>query len=473
MDNTINRNLAMNVLSVITSLVVPIIMLPYLVRTLGVETYGQMKYAMSLVSYMTLFATLGIPAYGLHKGSKYIEDKAALNIFLSQLVAIEIGITTIATIIFVLIINKVPLLHDIKLLLVILVIESIISVVTFVWIFQIYEYFHILSMINIVSQWLLLIMIFIVVRNNDDVILYGLIILCVAIIKLLISFSYTRKYFRFKIALKGILLHFRPLLYFFIISLAYRIYIDSDIVIIGIILGNEAVGLYSVAAKIYFIIKQLYSSIIVVIVPRVNRLVYTHNIKNAENITTDIWNVVIWLLLPTSMGLFFVAKELVYFVAGLKLLEAVQVLKILSISLVFAVLSNVYANIILIPNGKEKLVSLAMIIAALINLILNITLIPNFGVIIAAVSTLLSEAIIYLILFVASLGVYKPTVYSKNICLVFLGITTIVGVHFIVESWNMSYVLNLLMKCGLSIFIYFCLTVFFYYNDLLRIISKK
>ena len=58
------KNLVLNAIKTLTTILFPLISLPYATRVLGKGGLGDVTYAESIVSYFALFAALGIVAYG-------------------------------------------------------------------------------------------------------------------------------------------------------------------------------------------------------------------------------------------------------------------------------------------------------------------------------------------------------------------------------------------------------------------------
>ena len=60
-DPSIRINMLMNVLLTLSSIVFPVITLPYVTRVLGAEGVGRVYFASSAVAGFAMFAELGIP----------------------------------------------------------------------------------------------------------------------------------------------------------------------------------------------------------------------------------------------------------------------------------------------------------------------------------------------------------------------------------------------------------------------------
>ena len=72
---TVKFNFIMNAILTVSSILFPLITFPYISRVLLVEGSGKVAFATSVVSYFTMFATLGIPTYGIRACARVRDDK--------------------------------------------------------------------------------------------------------------------------------------------------------------------------------------------------------------------------------------------------------------------------------------------------------------------------------------------------------------------------------------------------------------
>ena len=83
----------MNALLTISSVIFPMITFPYYSRVLGAEGTGSVGFALAVVSYFTMVASLGVPTYGIRACAKVRDDKERLSQTVQELLIIN-GITT-------------------------------------------------------------------------------------------------------------------------------------------------------------------------------------------------------------------------------------------------------------------------------------------------------------------------------------------------------------------------------------------
>ena len=83
----------MNALLTISQVIFPMITFPYYSRVLGAEGTGSISFALAVVSYFTMIASLGIPTYGIRACAKVRDDREKLSQTVQELLIIN-GITT-------------------------------------------------------------------------------------------------------------------------------------------------------------------------------------------------------------------------------------------------------------------------------------------------------------------------------------------------------------------------------------------
>ena len=78
----------MNIIMTVSSVIYPLITFPYISRVLLVEGSGKVAWAYSVISYFTMFATLGLPTYGIRACAQVRDDKEKLSRTVQELLII-------------------------------------------------------------------------------------------------------------------------------------------------------------------------------------------------------------------------------------------------------------------------------------------------------------------------------------------------------------------------------------------------
>ena len=338
------------------SIIFPLITFPYISRILLVEDVGKINFVTSIISYFLLIAGLGINNYAIREGAKIREDKEKLNKFASEMYSINI-FTTIITYILLIIVSVVA--KDLKEYYNLLLIHSISILGTTIgvnWIYSIYEDYLYITLRTLVIQLISLILMFILVKEPNDYIIYTMITVFANVGGNIFNFVHSKKYVTLKLTLKtNIKKHIKPILIIFASSIAVTIYVNSDMTMLGIFCDDYNVGLYSRSVRIYTIVKQMIAAMVVVMLPRLSNEILNNKKEDYEKHVRDVFLNIIMLALPIGIGLFCTADNIMLIIAGEKYVEAVNALSVLGISSIFAVMSSFTTYCVLLPLKLEKI----------------------------------------------------------------------------------------------------------------------
>ncbi|MCK8523326.1 oligosaccharide flippase family protein [Aquimarina sp. D1M17] len=184
---------------------------------------------------------------------------------------------------------------------------------------------------------------------------------------------------------------------FFIGTIAYKIIEYSDRYMIDWFLGKEQVGIYSFYTNFANIVNIVVNTItITLIVPNLLRAIHSNEtdrirstiakfLKELYTTTIGVSVLIIIAIYPTLQWLDkseFTSELLVYFI-----------ILIGNIFLNF----SLFFHFLLYGYKKDKLILKPALFAAVLNILLNMVFIPKFGILAAAVSTLISFLLIFVL----------------------------------------------------------------------------
>ena len=201
-----------------------------------------------------------------------------------------------------------------------------------------------------------------------------------------------------KIKIRINLKHLTPVMVLFASNVATIIFTSSDMTMLGLMCGNHEVGLYSVSVKIYNLLIGIISAVIVSVIPRISYYVGVDNRVEVHKIVKESSDMILTLIVPATIGVIALSKQIIEIIAGSEYLEASLSLNILAIAFFFCVVGYFWGDAVLIPLKKEKLVLFSTVVAALINILFNLILIPIWQRDAAALTTLMSQTVSTIIL---------------------------------------------------------------------------
>ena len=149
---SVKFNLAMNIILRISGVIFPLITFPYVARTLLPEGNGKIAFATSVINYFSLFATLGIPTYGIRACAKNRNDKEKLSKTVFELLLINCVLVIVAYIILAITIGIIPEFKSNKKILLIQSSTIILNMLGVEWFYQAIEQYEYITIRNILFK---------------------------------------------------------------------------------------------------------------------------------------------------------------------------------------------------------------------------------------------------------------------------------------------------------------------------------
>ena len=467
-------NASLNGFNTIISMIFQLITFPYVSRVLQVETLGKINFSNSIVSYFLLIAGLGISTYATREGARLRDDKDKITQFSSQIFTLSLISTLCAYILLVFVTFTTPRLHLYSLLIAIQSINIFGTTLGINWLYAIYEDYFYITIRTIAFQVLSLFMLFIFVRTKDDYIVYAWILVISTSGSNILNFFRSKKYIKLKLTKDiNIKKHLIPIIIIFSSTIATTIYVNSDSTMLGFISGDYYVGLYSTSIKVYTILKSLLASVILVALPRLSNYIANNKMEDFRQVVYNIFDKIMIVVMPTILGTFLTAKEIILILAGPNYLEAVPSLQILSIGLLFSIFGIYYTNAILLPMGLERILLLSTFVSAIVNIVLNFWFIKIWQQNGAALTTVLSEIIVCSIQYLSVKKKIPLKVKLNDITSIFLGCVLIFIACTVIDKLAISVILMFIMKVIFSILMYLMALIFMKNSAFKSIISHS
>lgn len=470
MKKSIKLNAVLMVAKTALSLLIPLITFPYISRVLSVDTLGQYNFSSSIVSYFLLIAGLGIGTYAIREGAKIRHDKTKINQFMTEMMVINIVSTVIATIVLIICLLFIPKLHNYSSLIIILGFQILFTLYGRSWIYNVYEDFGYITIIQVFFQFLSMVLLFLLVHKPEDVYKYAIINVISSSGSNILYGIHASKYVSYTpINISGIRKHIIPIFIIFAMSIATTIYVNSDMTILGWIVDDRSVGLYSTAVKIYNIIKQVLVAVITVTIPRLTLLANTDKFKP---FFVKVYNMLFFMSIPAMIGIIFLSKNIVLIISSSAYVEASTALQILSVALVFALIACLFGMSVLLPNNKEKIFLNATIVSAIVNVSANFILIPIYKQNAAAFTTALSQAVALVICYCYSKKYVEMKSTIKSSLQVIAGCIGIVGSCILIKSFGLGLVQETILAVIMSILVYLFIELLLRNRTLFEILNS-
>ena len=433
MKSSIIKNTILNTVKTLSSLLFPLITIPYVTRVLGVDNYGKVNFGTSIISYFTLIAALGLSTYAIRECSRVRDDRVKLSQLASELFSINMVTTVISYALLTVVLVFFPQFQGYRQLIVIQSTVILLSTIGCDWINSAMEDFQYISLRTVGFQVLSLVLLFAFVKKPDDYLTYAIISVISSGGANLLNVHYRRRYcdvrFTTRIPLKR---HFLPIVLLFVMSLAQTVFISADTTMLGLMKNDYEVGIYSTAIKIERIISQVVSSNVLVLMPRMSYLYATDDTEKINDMLRKILAVFLVIGLPCFAGAFAISDDLILLVAGAEYAAAGLSLKIAMFSFLFSLVGGSFlGNVVLLSSGREKTYMIICCVTAVLNIGLNAILIPSHGAAGAAFTTAFCSLCMLTILVIATRKSLKMRKLGR------LFISPIVGAVLIIAFCNL------------------------------------
>lgn len=452
---SVKINAILNIIKQCSNIIFPLITYPYVSRVLGAEGVGKYSFPSSLTSILATVAALGIPTYAVREGARIRENKKEIYKLSSELFTINL-IAMIFVLFFLGIATTlVPRLKRESLLIYILSLNIVTSVLGRDWINSVYEDFLFITIRYILFQSIAVVLIFTFVKEPSDFIVYT----CITVFGnsggYLANILHTQKLIPIGVTLHpNLKKHIRPILFLLGTALAIQLYVQSDITILGFFRSTQEVGIYTIASKIYEIIKSLLNAVIIVTVPRLSKYIGNHDFESYNFLLEKLRSSLCVLVFPCIVGLFMEASNIMILIGGTEYLSGVPALRVLCAALALAVFGCFFSSGVLVPVKRDKFYFIATIVSAVENIVLNIVFIPLLGIVGAALTTVIAEFIVMTICrYYSKQYIQKGKI--KDYILITVGCIVICCICKLAKLFEFNTFGETAFSCIVSMFVYF------------------
>ena len=472
MKNKLSKNIIYQILYQIIVLFVPLILNPYLVKKLGVESIGTYTVIFTIVNYFVLFENLGIEHYGNRCIAINKDNSNNLNKCFTELTILKFVLSSFVIVVYYL---TVIIFFDSNIYYFIMGGFVVASLFDFSWLCYGLEKFRLNTIRNLFAKIIMMVMIFIFVKTKDDLLKYMIIMVLIQIISNICVYFGCKKNVKFvKINFKNCENHIKGMIMLFLPIVSLTLYRNIDKTMLGIIVSNEETGYYECAEKIIVLVCGLLTCINTVMLPRISNLISQNKKEKANEYIYKTYIIVFTLSSACSFGIFAVSNNFVNIYYGDDFEYISKIIKYLSITIFMLSINNLLRTQILIPNNKDKEYSLSLIVGLVVNIIANSILIPKYYAIGAAVGTIIAEAIVFILEMLFSIKQLNNLIHVTLYCFptIFFGLIMLIVINIIdrLIKCNLILVFFLEILVGAIIYLIMC---FIYFNIIKRLRWRK
>lgn len=396
--HSVKYNFIMNAILTVAGIIFPLITFPYISRVLLVEGSGKVAFATSVVTYFTMFASLGIPTYGVRACAIVRDNKEKLSKTVQELLIISGGTTLLTYIVFGISLFVIPEFAQERTLLLIVGLGIGLNTIGVQWLYNALEQYSYITTCSILFKVIGMILMFLLVKESSDYQIYGGVYVIASFGSYVLNFICLRKFVTFqKTGTYQFKQHLKHIMVFFAMSAGASIYLNLDVVMLRFLQSNEAVGYYNAGIKVKTVLVTCVTSLGTVLLPRLSYYIETADKKAFQLMVGKAFRFVFVAASAVTVYFSIFARESILLLSGEAFLPAVGPMMILMPTVLLIGLSNVTGIQILTPNGREREVMYSIWGGAILDFVLNLIVIPKFSANGAALSTLLVEGMVLLL----------------------------------------------------------------------------
>lgn len=289
--------------------IIPLVLIPYLINTIGIEKYGIINFAIAFGFYFQVVNEFGFDLSNVRHVVGNRTDKEKLGEILSAVLQCKLYIIVVTGIVFFSLVFTFERFKADWGVYILVFIRMFCVIITPLWLFRSLEDMKTITRVTVPVKIISILPVFFVVKQPDDYVwvmlaytveclLSGVIILTMAMRRYHLTLRWQR--------LGTVRYYLRDSLPFFTSTFLTRIYQTSNTVVIGFIMGDYALGVYTTAEKLYFAYVSFVSPIISHVfypyfqrikdIVRINRIIIATCLGNAGVLF------VLYLLMPYVAG---------------------------------------------------------------------------------------------------------------------------------------------------------------------------
>jgi len=385
------------------SIIIPILLTPYMTEKLGSEMYGLWVLLSSIMVYFAL-SGLGFSTTLLKEISKN-PDQETTNRYINTVLGFSLFMIIISSLVFVLILMNLDTLFIMS--------DTIIvsAKITFSIIYAIFVtgfmlsvfstllfakgLLHIQSYIGIVQSIIAALLMGIVLYFGYSIVEIALVNLLVIMLSSLTTYMIVRKKVAFQIDkkyfdLKLLREMLTPSLHYLFISVGALIVLYSDNIVISSFLGLSYVAVYAIGYKLVDVSQKLLFKVVDIMIPDVAKMYGNHEYEKVLRLHNKM------LLVSTTLGLFgygilfFWGVDIIELWVGKEFTISTDIFRVFVLFGLWHTWVHVSA-IFIVAMGIHKETSYMGMLDAILNVVLSIVLLQYYGLLGVALGTLIAH----------------------------------------------------------------------------------
>ena len=372
----------------IAGYIFPLITIPYLARVIGVEGFGKIAFAAAVVVWFQTVSDWGFNYTATRDIARNRDNPEKVSEIFSNVLWARIVLMLLSFLLLIIAITTIPYFKENQTILLITFLLVPGHILFPDWFFQAMERMKFITIFNLGSKALFTAFVFLFIKEKSDFILQPLFITLGYAISGIISMYIIVVKWKIKILPPkptAIYNTIKKSTDVFINNIMPNLYNSFSTVLLGFYGGSVSTGLLDAGSKFITICQQFITVISRVFFPLLSRRSEKHNIFIKINLSVSIAAALtLFCLAPIIIKLFFTQE----------FYQAIPVLQIMSVSIVFLALSNAYGTNYMLLQGYEKELRNITFVSSILGFIIAFPMIYFYNFIGAALVITITRGIL-------------------------------------------------------------------------------
>ncbi|MBR5476305.1 MAG: flippase [Bacteroidaceae bacterium] len=457
----IKKNFGYNLILTLCNYIFPMITFPYVSRVILADNIGVCGFVDGIINFFLQFAVLGIGSYGVREIARCGNDVEKRSKIFSNLIFINIILTTIAVVVLVALTLKVDRLQSYREFLGVGLIKIIFNAFLIEWFFQGIEQFKFITIRSVAVNFCYVICVLLFVKDGGDTIVYYFLTSVVVVFNALFNWITRRKYCKLSFRNLAPKPYLKPIFTFGYYRILTSMYTTFNVIFLGLVSGDTQAGYFTASTKLYTIIMAVFTAFTTVMIPRVSSMLQSKEYGKLQNVANDTFDILVFVSLPVIFFGMFFAPQIIELVAGAGYEGAITPFRItISLLLIIGMEQIVIQQFLMASTNISSILWLSTI-GAVTGIVVNILFTPECGAIGSAIAWSLSEIVV--LMFGVSM-MKKYTSLKVNVAKILtslvkctpyllLDIIIFIALPEYIEMW-VALILNALLFVVLNLFVY-------------------
>lgn len=435
-----------------------LILLPIITKTLGASGYGIWTQAMVTLSLIAPISDLNLSA-SLARFLTAQKDKREIQEGFFSVIITVLGWSTLIAIVMLLLANNITeaLFHDPRELQITYIVAAIVPLwameIVCLGFFRAFREMKTYSILRISRNLFELALIAGLVLSGHGIFsaILSLLISRIVMTAVMLYMITSRIRVRFPkfLRLKSYLSFGLPMIPGMLSSWVTS---SSDRYVISFFIGIASVGIYSAGYTIGHVLSFFAAPLALVLLPTLSKLYDENQMNMVRTHLTYSVKYFLMLAIPSVFGLSVLANSLLkIFTAPEFVATGSIVVPIVAVSYLFFGVYVVFSQVFILIK-KTRIIGILWAVAALLNLGLNIIFVPRFGVLAAAVTTLVTYTLVVTITVILSTRYLR---FETDRVFILKSIAAALVMSLIIWKLNPTGITHVLGVMGLGAVIYF------------------